>query len=82
MPLKIKAMSNNQNQQMSLGYSLAVVLIIIGGVCSIVGLCILIEWMIGLGIGIICVSSVVAYNSLTKERTRYRRYRTRRSVRF
>ena len=80
MPLKIKTMSNIKYQQMSVSYILSVVLIIIGGVCSIVGLCVSIEWIIGVGIAIICISSVLAYNSIPKGRPQYQHAKSSRKT--
>lgn len=82
IPLKVKAMSNNSSQKVLTGYFFSIVLIILGGVCSIVGLCLTIEWMIGVGIAIICISSVIAYNSIPQEKNRCRHHkRVHRSAR-
>ena len=58
-------MSNHDIQQTSIGYILSIILIIIGGIGSIVGLCASVEWLIGVGIALVCISSVLAYNSIS-----------------
>ncbi|MDE5713909.1 MAG: hypothetical protein K2I16_09860 [Muribaculaceae bacterium] len=58
-------MSDTNIPHIKTDYIISMALMLVGGAGSIVGLCVCIDWLIGLGIAIVCISSVLAYNSLS-----------------
>lgn len=66
-------MSDTNIPHIKTDYIISMALMLVGGAGSIVGLCVCVDWLIGLGIAIVCISSVFAYNSLlVKEDSRDR----------
>ena len=57
-------MSHHYEKKSRSSHLFAIIVMILGLACSIVGICIPISWMIGLGIGVICLGSIFYYFSL------------------
>lgn len=56
------------NKGVNRGYVISIILIIIGAVCLMAGICLSSGWLTGIGIGTICVSGVISYYSMAKVR--------------
>lgn len=57
-------MGEDSKRPADAGLIFATLMMVLGGACAIVGICVSIEWLIGLGIVLICVNSFFAYSAL------------------